>query len=143
MFSRVIYGARVSLKIGILATVDLAHHRRCCSGAVAGFFGGILDTVIMRITDVFLAIPYVVLAVAIAAVLGKGENTVILVLGLHRLAGDLPHRAIELPRAQAARVRGGRRARSATRARRIMFRHMLPERPPADHRLRHDRGRHA
>jgi ABC-type dipeptide/oligopeptide/nickel transport system permease subunit len=81
VFSRVVYGARVSLKVGIAATaVSLVIG--ILAGAIAGFFGGILDTVIMRITDMFLAIPYVILAIAIAAVLGRGENTVIIVLGL-------------------------------------------------------------
>jgi peptide/nickel transport system permease protein/oligopeptide transport system permease protein len=50
-------------------------------GALAGFFGGITDTLVMRLTDVFLAIPYTVLAVAIATVVGRSINSVILIIG--------------------------------------------------------------
>jgi ABC-type dipeptide/oligopeptide/nickel transport system permease subunit len=65
VFSRIIYGARVSLRIGFLATA-ISLCIGIVSGSVSGFFGGWVDTVLMRITDVFLAIPYIVLAVAIA-----------------------------------------------------------------------------
>ena len=81
VFSRVVYGARVSLRIGIIATA-ISLVIGVILGAIAGFFGGVTDTVITRINDVFLAIPYIVLAVAIATVFGRSENTVILVLGL-------------------------------------------------------------
>ncbi len=84
--------SRVDLRRPRLAEDRLRWPRRsrsssaCCSASIAGFFGGVLDTVIMRVTDIFLAIPYIVLAIAIATVFGRSENSVILVLGLHRLA---------------------------------------------------------
>lgn len=81
LFSRVIYGARVSLKVGILAT-SLSLTIGVLLGAIAGFFGGIVDTIVMRLTDVFLAIPYIILAVAIATLFGRSENSIIVVLGL-------------------------------------------------------------
>jgi peptide/nickel transport system permease protein len=81
VYTRVVYGARVSLRIGFLATVILLVIG-IVLGAISGFFGGGADTLITRIIDVFLAIPYVVLAVAIATVFGRSENAVILVLGL-------------------------------------------------------------
>jgi peptide/nickel transport system permease protein len=81
VFSRVVYGSRVSLRIGFLATA-LTLVIGVLFGALAGFVGGITDTVISRVIDVFLAIPYIVLAVAIASVFGRSENAVILVLGL-------------------------------------------------------------
>lgn len=81
VFSRVVYGARVSLRIGFLATA-LSLLIGVTLGAIAGFVGGISDTLITRLIDVFLAIPYIVLAVAIASVLGRSENAVMLVLGL-------------------------------------------------------------
>jgi ABC-type dipeptide/oligopeptide/nickel transport system permease subunit len=124
VFSRVVYGARVSLKIGIVATfVTLVIG--VSLGAVAGFFGGILDTLIMRLTDVFLAVPYIVLAVAIASVFGRSENTIILVLGLTGWLGIC--RIVrasflslkQLEYVEAARALGYSR-------RRLMFRHMLP-----------------
>jgi peptide/nickel transport system permease protein len=80
VFSRVVYGTRVSLVVGVLATA-MSVVIGIFLGALAGFFGGILDTLIMRITDIFLAIPYIILAVAIATVVGRGEKTVIIVLG--------------------------------------------------------------
>ena len=51
-------------------------------GAVSGFFGGRTDSLLMRIVDIFLSIPYFILAVAIATVFGRGENAIIIVLGV-------------------------------------------------------------
>ena len=79
VFSRIVYGSRVSLKIGAIATAS-SLVIGLLLGAVAGFFGGIIDSIVSRFTDVFLAVPYIVLTVAIAAVIGKGENTVLVVL---------------------------------------------------------------
>jgi peptide/nickel transport system permease protein/oligopeptide transport system permease protein len=124
MFSRVVFGARVSLKIGLIATF-MTVVIGVFLGAVAGFFGGILDTIIMRLTDVFLAIPYIVLAVAIASVFGRGENTVILVLGLtgwlgiNRIVRASFLSLKQLEYVEAARALGYSRWR-------LMFRHMLP-----------------
>ncbi len=80
----------------------------------------------MRLTDMFLAIPYIVLAIAIATVFGRSENSVILVLGLTGWLGDRPHRAGQLPVAQGARVRGGGASALGYSRKRIMFRHILP-----------------
>jgi peptide/nickel transport system permease protein len=81
VFSRVVYGARVSLRIGILATL-ISLVIGITLGSIAGFFGGVSDTLIMRLVDVFLSIPYIVLAVAVATVVGRSENSIILILGL-------------------------------------------------------------
>lgn len=124
VFSRVIYGARVSLRIGILATL-ISLTIGLVLGAIAGFFGGILDTLIMRLTDVFLAIPYIVLAVAIATVFGRSENAIILILGftgwlsIARIvrASFLSLKNIEY--VEAARALGFSKLR-------IMARHILP-----------------
>jgi ABC-type dipeptide/oligopeptide/nickel transport system permease subunit len=124
VFSRVLFGARVSLKIGIAATL-ISVTIGLLLGATAGYVGGIVETIIMRVTDVFLAIPYVVLAIAIAAVLGKGENTVILVLGftgwlgICRIVRSSFLGLKQLEYVEAARALGYSR-------RRIVFRHMLP-----------------
>ena len=124
VYSRVVFGARVSLRIGILATV-ISLLIGVTLGAVAGFFGSLTDTFITRLVDVFLAIPYVVLAVAIATVFGRSENSVILVLGLTGwLAMSRIVRASflslkNLEYIEAARALGFSRAR-------IMFRHILP-----------------
>jgi peptide/nickel transport system permease protein len=124
VFTRVVYGARVSLKIGIAAT-SIALTIGLLLGAVSGFFGNAIDLLIMRITDVFLAIPYIVLAVAIASVLGRSENTVILVLGftgwlgICRIVRSSFLSLKQLEYVEAARALGYSRAR-------IMFRHILP-----------------
>jgi ABC-type dipeptide/oligopeptide/nickel transport system permease subunit len=124
VYSRVVFGARVSLRIGILATT-ISLLIGVTLGAIAGFFGSWADTAITRIVDVFLAIPYVVLAVAIATVFGRSANAVILVLGLTGwLAMSRIVRASflslkNLEYIEAARALGFSRAR-------IMFRHILP-----------------
>ena len=124
VFSRVIYGARVSLKIGLAASL-IALTIGVLLGAVAGFFGGILDTIITRITDVFLSIPYIVLAVAIASVLGRSERTVILVLGLTgwlsicRIVRSSFLSLKQVEYVEAATALGYSRSRT-------MFRHILP-----------------
>ena len=81
VFSRVVYGAAISLRIGIIATA-ISLLIGVVLGALSGYFSGVTDTVIMRITDALLAIPYIVLAIAIATMFGRSENSVILVLGL-------------------------------------------------------------
>jgi peptide/nickel transport system permease protein len=124
VFSRVVFGSRVSLKIGIAAT-SIALVIGLFLGAIAGFFGGLVDTLIMRITDIFLAIPYIVLAVAIASLLGRSENTVILVLGLTgwlgicRIVRSSFLSLKQLEYVEAARALGYSKWR-------IMFRHILP-----------------
>ena len=79
-FSRVIFGARVSLRVGIFATL-IAVVIGVFMGSLAGYYGGLVDSIVMRITDLFLAFPYLLAAMAITTVLGQGERTVILVLG--------------------------------------------------------------
>jgi ABC-type dipeptide/oligopeptide/nickel transport system permease subunit len=124
VFSRVVYGARISLKIGILAT-SLSIVIGLLLGATAGFFGGKIDTLVMRITDMFLAIPYIVLAIAIATLFGRSENSIILVLGLTGwLAITRIVRASflslkQLEYVEAATALGFSKGR-------IMFRHILP-----------------
>lgn len=81
ILSRVIAGARVSLLVGIIA-VGLSMTIGVTLGLVAGYHGGILDSVIMRLVDVFLAFPVIVLAIAIIAVRGPSLLNVMLALGL-------------------------------------------------------------
>ena len=69
-YSKVLYGASVSLEIGLLVVVP-ASLVGALLGLVAGFKGGIVEEVIMRITDIFLSIPSLILAIAITAVLGR------------------------------------------------------------------------
>ncbi|HEV2517026.1 MAG TPA: ABC transporter permease [Devosia sp.] len=71
LWSRLIYGARISLSIGLLS-VTVAAVIGTSVGLAAGYFGGWVDMLLMRITDVFLGFPAVVLTLAIVAVLGPG-----------------------------------------------------------------------
>lgn len=81
IFSRIVYGARVSLIVG-LAAVLLGAGFGSTLGLVSGYYGGRIDAVIMRIGDLFLAFPYLLLAIAIVAVLGGGLLNVIVVLAI-------------------------------------------------------------
>ncbi|MGH2768523.1 MAG: ABC transporter permease [Candidatus Methylomirabilales bacterium] len=68
-FSRVVYGARVSITIGVVAT-GIALVIGLTLGALAGYFGGVIDAVIMRMADVFFAFPFIVGAIVLMTVLG-------------------------------------------------------------------------
>jgi peptide/nickel transport system permease protein len=77
IFARVVFGARVTLTIVFLVSVVVAPIGLAV-GTLAGFVGGVVDVVLMRMTDIFLAFPRLVLALAFAAALGPGiENAVI------------------------------------------------------------------
>ncbi|MFP5343113.1 MAG: ABC transporter permease [Candidatus Limnocylindria bacterium] len=80
-FSRVVFGARVSLLIGFL-TVGFAIVVGTTIGAVAGFAGGVVDNVLMRIMDVMLSFPSLILAIAIVTVLGGGLINGMLAIGI-------------------------------------------------------------
>jgi ABC-type dipeptide/oligopeptide/nickel transport system permease subunit len=124
VFSRIVYGARISLRIGIAATF-ISVVIGVLLGAIAGFFGGKTDIGLMRLVDVGLSIPYIVLAVAIATVFGRSQNAVILVLGLTlwlpitRIVRACFLSIKEQEYIEAARALG-------YSSRRIMFRHILP-----------------
>lgn len=77
IFSRIIFGARITLVIVVLVVISVGPVGLLI-GTISGYFGGWVDTVLMRVTDVFLAFPRLVLALAFVAVLGPGiENAVI------------------------------------------------------------------
>ncbi|HSB79978.1 MAG TPA: ABC transporter permease [Candidatus Methylomirabilis sp.] len=80
ILSRILYGARISIPVGI-AAVMLAAVLGGIVGCAAGFLGGIIDELMMRITDVMLAFPTVILALVITAALGAGiQNAVIAIM---------------------------------------------------------------
>jgi peptide/nickel transport system permease protein len=70
LFSMVVYGAQTSLRI-CLMVVAISTLIGVILGGLAGYFGGVIDEVLMRITDVFLSVPYLIFALAIAAALGR------------------------------------------------------------------------
>ncbi len=82
ILSRVIWGSRVSLTLSVEAVL-LATVVGTFIGAVAGYYGGVIDEVLMRTMDVFLAIPSILLAVAIVAVLGPSNFNLILAISAY------------------------------------------------------------
>jgi peptide/nickel transport system permease protein len=81
VLSRVLYGSRVSVVVGVSA-VSIAGVIGVTSGMLAGFHGGLLDVVVGRVVDTFLAIPFIILALAIVGVLGPSLANLIVVLGV-------------------------------------------------------------
>jgi peptide/nickel transport system permease protein len=79
ILSRVVYGARVTLAIVVLVAVIVAPIGLAV-GTVAGYFGGWVDAVLMRVTDIFMAFPRLILALALVAVLGPGIVNAILAI---------------------------------------------------------------
>jgi peptide/nickel transport system permease protein len=82
VFTRLIYGARVSLTVGITA-VFIAGTLGVLLGLISGYFGGWLDVFIMRLADVQFAFPFILLAIAVLAVMGPGMMKIIIVLGVN------------------------------------------------------------
>ncbi len=81
VLSRLIYGARISLTIGIIA-VGLAVLVGSTVGAVAGFYGGWIDAVLMRLVDTLLSIPTIFLLLAVIALIGPSIQLIMVVIGL-------------------------------------------------------------
>lgn len=124
IFSRVVIGGRLSLGVGLMV-VAIAVIIGVPLGAAAGFFGGILNELIMRFTDVFLTVPGIVLALAVAAALGPSLVNAMFALALVWWPGYC-----RLTQAQVLALREQayvESARSAgVRQGRIIFRHVLP-----------------
>ena len=85
-FSRVLYGGRISLRVGIVA-VGVALLFGGTLGVIAGYVGGKVDSVIMRVMDVLMAVPGMLLAVAIAASLGAGLGNMMIAIGIGNVPG--------------------------------------------------------
>ncbi|MBU5426091.1 ABC transporter permease [Tissierella pigra] len=81
IFARIIHGARVSLQVGIIA-VGIAIIIGGTLGAIAGFYGGKFDNIIMRAMDIFLAIPSILLAIAIVSALGTSMLNLMIAVGI-------------------------------------------------------------
>jgi peptide/nickel transport system permease protein len=124
ILSRIIYGSRISLLIGLLSVV-LSLPIGVGVGLLAGYFTGRFDDITMRIADVQLAFPFILLAITIAGVLGPSPRNVILILAVGgwvvyaRLARGQALSLREKEFIEAARSLGGGSIR-------ILFRHMLP-----------------
>jgi peptide/nickel transport system permease protein len=124
VFSRVILGARIALTVSLIV-VGLAIVIGVPLGAIAGYRRGRIDGLIMRITDLFLAFPPLLLAMAIVAALGPGLQNATLALVISwwpwyaRIARGLAVSLREWPFVDAARAMG-------IRERAIIFRHIVP-----------------
>lgn len=80
VFSRIIYASRISLLVGVASTgISLAIG--IVLGLVSGYFGGIIDMVVMRVTDMFMAFPYIMLILVVASIVGPGLLNIILIMG--------------------------------------------------------------
>lgn len=124
LFARVIHGARYSLFIGV-ATSLIALVAGAVLGASAGYFGGVVDNVICRITDVFLCVPPILLSLAVVAALGANLRNLIIAItvscipGNVRLVRSVVMTVAEEDYIEAARSYGTSKAR-------IIFRYVLP-----------------
>jgi peptide/nickel transport system permease protein len=124
MLSRIIHGARIALIVGILAVL-LALLIGVTLGLISGYYGGGVDTIIMRVMDGLFAFPILILAIALMAVLGFGVRNIIIAVAVVSIApfarvtrGDVLA-VREEPYIEAARLAGIGNAA-------IIFRHVLP-----------------
>lgn len=124
VLARVVYGLRLSLLIGVLVTV-LETTIGVAVGSISGWYRGWADTILMRIVDVMLGVPYLVLALAMVSILGKGVSAVIITLAATAwLQTARTVRAGFLSARESEYVEAARSVGVANR--RIMVRHILP-----------------
>jgi peptide/nickel transport system permease protein len=124
VLTRVLHGARISLFVGVLAVL-LAMAAGIPLGALGGYLGGLLDELIMRVVDMLMSMPYIILALALVSILGPSLTHLIPVLAIFRVAqfarvtrgSTLALRGLEF--VEACRAQGQGPAR-------IIIRHVLP-----------------
>ena len=124
VFSRVIYGAQLSMPVGF-AVVISAVLIGSTIGAISGYFGGAIDEVVMRVTDIFLSFPYLILAMVVCAALGRSLEHVMMAMAITWWPAYA-----RLVRGQALTIRENKYIEAAKSLgasnRRIIFRHLLP-----------------
>ncbi|WP_159947732.1 ABC transporter permease [Rhizobium sp. 18065] len=124
IFSRVIWGTRIDLQIAVIGVV-FPFLIGTFIGTIAGFFGGIVDTIFMRLVDIILAFPFLVLMLSIIAILGPGLSSFYIAMAL---VGWVSY--ARLIRAQMLVLKNSDYAVAAVSLgfsrSRIMFRHLLP-----------------
>jgi peptide/nickel transport system permease protein/dipeptide transport system permease protein len=81
ILSRLIYGARISMMVGFIS-VSIAMAIGVMAGAIAGFFGGMIDTAIMRVIDIMLSIPYFLLAIVMVTLFGPSLQNAMIAIGI-------------------------------------------------------------
>jgi peptide/nickel transport system permease protein len=124
ILSRIIFGARVSLRVGLIA-IGIALTCGSVLGVLAGFMGGLVDNVIMRLTDIMLAFPGILLAIAVVAILGPSLFNVMIAVGVESIPAYVrTARGSTLIVKEMEYVTGARTIGSSPL--RIIFRHILP-----------------
>jgi len=124
IFTRVVFGARISLIVGIASTA-ISIVVGVVLGAIAGFYSGSIDNTIMRILDVFMAIPGLLLPIAIITAFGTNTANITLALGVGAIPGySRTIRASVMTLADAEFVEAARACGAKDRT--IIFKHILP-----------------
>lgn len=124
LFSRVIYGARTTIQTGVVVVL-IAASLGSLIGLIAGYYGGTVDLVIMRVIDIMLAFPYILLALAIVATLGPSLQNALVAIGIAYVPGWARFvRGNVLTVSKQEYVTAA--LATGTRARRIIRRHILP-----------------
>ena len=124
LFARIVYGGRISLFMG-LAVVAISFVAGCALGGAAGYFGGKVDSVIMRIVDMFMAIPAMLLSMAVVAALGTGVDKLLVALSISQIP-----RFTRVVRSSIMTLRNQEFVEAAkccgTSSARIILKHILP-----------------
>ena len=124
VLSRLIYGSRQSLQMGILATA-ISSITGILVGAVAGYYGGWVDNIIMRLLDVYQSIPMFLLCVTFAAVLGPSLRNAVIAIGIASVPGSARMmRATILTVRETEYVEAARSVNAGTG--RLIFKHIIP-----------------
>ena len=124
MLARILYGGRISLSIGIIAT-SIATVCGLILGALAGFFGGVVDDVIMRTLDVFHSIPSILLAIAISSAMGGGIVNAMIAVGISSIPAFAKTVRAPILAIKEEEFVEAARCIDASNAR-IIFRHVVP-----------------
>ncbi|MFN2362942.1 MAG: nickel transporter permease [Halarsenatibacteraceae bacterium] len=124
ILTRIIYGTRISLLVGVIA-VGISGLLGVVFGTLAGYYGGYVDGVIMRVVDVLLAFPSILLAIALVAVLGASLFNIMLAIAIVNWVGYARVVRGEFLSLKNKEFISAARAMGANTFR-IIFRHMLP-----------------
>lgn len=124
LFARIVYGGRISLFMG-LGVVAISFVAGCALGGAAGYFGGKVDSVIMRFVDMFMAIPAMLLSMAVVAALGTGVDKLLVALSVSQIP-----RFTRVVRSSIMTLRNQEFVEAAkccgTSSARIIMKHILP-----------------
>jgi peptide/nickel transport system permease protein len=124
IFSRLIYGARISMRIGLIAE-GISLLIGIILGSVAGFFGGWIDNLLMRVTDIFFAIPGLLFLIVVVSVFDTNATTIFVALGLIGWPSEARVMRAEILRLREREFVTAARALGLPNLR-LIFRHLLP-----------------